>query len=39
MTTKIKRAVKDVCEIMRELEMPLVRIYVLFHLFKSLFHN
>jgi len=37
MSTKIKRTVKDFCEIARELEMPLIRIYILFHLFKSLF--
>ncbi len=39
MTTKIKRTVKDFSEIMRELEMPLIRAYILFHLFKSLFHH
>jgi len=37
MTTKFKRSVKDFCEIARELEMPILRIYVLIHLFKSLF--
>jgi hypothetical protein len=39
MTAKIKRGVRAFCDVMRELEMPLIRIYILVHLFKSLFHH
>lgn len=37
MRRNTKRLVKGFCEIARELELPLIRIYILFHLFKSLF--
>jgi hypothetical protein len=36
---KFTRAMGDGAEIIRELEMPLMRIYILFHLFKSLFNK
>jgi hypothetical protein len=38
-TTRIKKVVRDFSEITASLEMPLLRIFVLWHLFKSLFYH
>ena len=39
MTTKVKRFVREFSEITHELELPVLRIFVLWHLFKDLFRH
>jgi hypothetical protein len=37
MAIKLKRAIRTFCAIVVELEMPLIRMFVLLHLYKTLF--